>query len=86
MSAGHIEPVPTCQHLVERLPEWTEGGLPHEEQEPFERHLSLCPPCGHLVREYVRVGAAARLALEVHMPPAARARLERVLRARLERR
>lgn len=83
MSAGEPENLPTCQHVVACLPEWSEGELAPGEEEPFERHLVVCPPCGDLARTYRAVGEVARAALQVQMPPAARERLGRLLRARL---
>jgi len=83
MSAGEPEAIPTCQRVVDCLPEWFEGGLPPAEEGPLERHLVLCPPCGDLARSYRWVADVARAALEVRMPQAARDRLHRVLAVRL---
>ncbi|MBI5069252.1 MAG: zf-HC2 domain-containing protein [Deltaproteobacteria bacterium] len=82
MSAGDPEAIPSCQRVVECLPAWFEGALPSGEEGPMERHLVLCPPCGHLARTYRRVGDVARAAMEVRLPPAAAERLGRLLRAR----
>jgi len=85
MSAGEHETLPTCQRVVDCLPEWLEGGLPSGEEGLLERHLVLCPPCGDLARTYRRVGDVARAALEVRMPKAASDRLWRVVTERLGR-
>ncbi len=82
MNAGEPESIPTCQRVVDCLPEWFEGGLPFAEEGPLERHLVVCPPCGDLARTYRRVADVARAALEVRMPQAAKERLARVLAAR----
>lgn len=82
MSAGEPEAIPSCQRVVECLSDWVEGALPYAEEGPMERHLVLCPPCGDLARGYRRVAEVASAALEVTMPPAARERLGRLLRAR----
>jgi len=82
MSAGEPETLPTCQRVVDCLPEWSEGELAPGEAGPFERHLVVCSPCGDLARTYRRVGDVARVALRVQMPAAARERLGRLLRAR----
>lgn len=82
MSAGEPETIPTCQHVVDCLPEWSEGGLAPGEAGPFERHLVVCPPCGDLARTYRQVGEVARAALQLQMPDDARERLGRLLRAR----
>lgn len=85
MSAGDHETLPTCQRVIDCLPEWLEGGLPSAEEGPLERHLVHCPPCGHLARTYRRVGDVARAALEIRMPEAASERLWRVLAVRFAR-
>jgi len=82
MNAGEPEGIPTCQHVVDCLPEWFEGGLPSAEEGSLERHLVLCPPCGGLARTYRRVADVARAALEVRLPRDAEHRLRRVLAAR----
>jgi len=82
MSAGEPEAIPTCQRVIDCLPEWFEGGLPAAKEGPLERHLLLCPPCGNLARTYRRVADVARAALEVRMPRAASERLARLLAVR----
>jgi anti-sigma factor ChrR (cupin superfamily) len=74
--------IPSCQEVFERLADWAEGRLAAAEEEPVERHLRLCPPCGSFARTYRALAAVARSALAVEMPAEARARLRRVLLAR----
>jgi hypothetical protein len=74
--------LPSCKEIVEGLPDWAEGRLDDLHQEPYERHLELCPPCGNLARTYRALAQVARSALAVEMPPAARDRLRKRLLAR----
>jgi hypothetical protein len=82
MNAGEREAIPSCRRVVEWLPAWSEGALPAGDEGPMERHLVLCPPCGHLARTYRRLGEVARAAMALRLPPAAAERLGRLLRAR----
>lgn len=81
--SGHTHSIPTCREIVDQLPDWAEGQLPEAAEEPYRRHLDLCPPCGDLARTYQALARVARAALEVRMPEAARQRLQAALRARL---
>ncbi|HEY7725063.1 MAG TPA: zf-HC2 domain-containing protein [Anaeromyxobacteraceae bacterium] len=81
MTAGGT--LPSCREVVDGLPEWSEGALGGGAREPYERHLEVCPPCGSLARTYQAVGALARAALDVEMPPRARERLRRALLRRV---
>lgn len=35
----------TCQELVELVTAYRDGALPPQEQERFDAHLAICPPC-----------------------------------------
>jgi len=76
-------PLPTCKEVVELLPDWAEGSLESVRREPYERHLDLCPPCGHLARTYQALARVARTSLQVEMPPAAKERLRKLVLSRL---
>lgn len=82
MSAGEHQTLPTCQRVIDCLPEWLEGGLAGESIGPLLHHLQRCSPCADLARTYRAVGAVARQALALEMPGPARERLRRILLAR----
>jgi anti-sigma factor RsiW len=41
---------------------YLDGELPEDERRPFERHLSLCPPCERYLRQYKATVAAGKAA------------------------
>jgi hypothetical protein len=76
------QPIPSCQEVFDRLPDWVEGRLGEQDLGPYQHHLELCPPCGHAARAYRALAGVARAALAVEMPEEARRRLRRLLLGR----
>ncbi len=80
---GEKRAIPTCQEVFEQLGDWCEGKLPAHAEEPYGRHLELCPPCGNIARTYQALPRIVTSALETRMPEDAKGRLYRVLASRL---
>ncbi len=80
---GEKRAIPTCEQVFEHLGEWCEGELAAHAEEPYEEHLELCPPCASFARTYRALPRVVTSALEAKMPQDAKARLHRVLAARL---
>jgi anti-sigma factor RsiW len=41
----------TCQELVELVTAYRDGALPPDEQQRFDEHLAVCPPCVRYVEQ-----------------------------------
>lgn len=35
----------SCKEIIDLLSDYLDEGLPPDEQEAFDRHMSACPPC-----------------------------------------
>lgn len=52
----------TCRELIDFLMSYLDGELPDDVRAPFEKHLSLCPPCACYLRQYQATVAAGKAA------------------------
>lgn len=52
----------TCRELCEFIMDYLDGEMPEAVRAPFERHISLCPPCERYLRQYRATIAAGRSA------------------------
>lgn len=58
----------TCQHTVELVTEYLEGGLEPAERLAFERHVAICPPCRGYLAQLRRVSEVAGTLSEDDVP------------------
>jgi anti-sigma factor RsiW len=68
----------TCAELVELVTDYVEDTLPPEERARIDAHLSVCPPCVHVIEQWRTVIALAGRLDEEHadrLPPDRRAEL-----------
>lgn len=52
----------TCREIADFLMAYVDGDLSPAERQEFDRHLEVCPPCVHYLRNYretIRLGKAA---------------------------
>lgn len=60
----------TCQELVELVTAYRDGALPPEEQQRFDAHLAVCPPCVRYVEQLDQtIRAVGGLCDEVEQEP-----------------
>lgn len=51
-----------CRELTDFIMRYLDGELPRNEHDPFEQHVSRCPPCGRYLEQYkitIRAGKVA---------------------------
>lgn len=68
----------TCAELVELVTDYVEGDLPAEQRACIDAHLSVCPPCVHVIDQWRTVIALTGHLGEEHadrLPADERARL-----------
>ena len=56
----------TCQEVVEFLMRYLDGELTAEEQQTFEEHLHLCPPCVVYLETYRATVQVSRFACQAN--------------------
>ena len=42
----------TCAELVELVTDYVEGSLSPEDRARIDAHLSICPPCVHVIEQW----------------------------------
>jgi anti-sigma factor RsiW len=52
----------TCRELIDFLMEYTNGELPNEERQAFDRHLGSCIACRSYLDTYIRAVEMGRTA------------------------
>lgn len=76
----------TCEEVVTFLIDYLSRDLTKDEEQEFERHLSICPSCVAYVKTYreaVRLGRIALRPADAEPPPELGAELvQAILRAR----
>jgi anti-sigma factor RsiW len=69
----------SCERSVDLFGVYVEGKLAPQQRARLEAHLASCPGCSRMLDEYRRMPDLVRSATDVVMPPAAGARLRRLL-------